>query len=283
MARAATFEVDGLAVTRFAPDVAAVAPDAAAQSTVTTEAGRTVVIVHGTMDRSSGFRRTARALPELDVVLYDRRGYAGSSDAGLSVTIADQVDDLAAVIEAVADRSVGPVVAIGHSLGALICLHLGLARPDLVSAVGAWEPPVPWFDWYAGSVGEKARALAATEDPGEAAELFMRSMITDRLWDRMPSAMKAERRAEGPALLADLELARQADAEVEFAAMTVPVVAGNGSLSAERFRRSAAVVMAEVPDGLLVEVAEAEHGVHLSHPAEFAAFVRATVACGPHR
>ena len=113
-----------------------------------------------------------------------------------------------------------------------------------------------------------------------AAEAFLRSMVGDRLWDRMPSAMRAERRAEGVALVADLQMCRRPEAEVDFHAVVRPTLLGCGAASAERFRWSARHLLEALPDAMLVEVAESQHGAHLSHPTEFAAFAAAARARG---
>jgi pimeloyl-ACP methyl ester carboxylesterase len=241
--------------------------------------GPTVVIVHGTMDRAGSFRRAARRLPQLDVVLYDRRGYAGSRGAGLATEVSQQVADLLAVVEWTGSRD---VCLAGHSLGGLLSLHAAIAAPEVVTCLGAWEPPLPWLDWYVQAVGRKTGGLGRAEDPASAAEHFLRSMIGDRLWERMPSAMREERWAEGEALVADLDLCQHADAAVDFARVTQPVVVGGGEQSSERFRRSSRFLLDELPDAMLVEVAESRHGVHLTHPDEFAAFVAAARARG-HR
>jgi pimeloyl-ACP methyl ester carboxylesterase len=251
--------VDGLAVKRFT------APDPRAS----------VVIVHGTMDRASSFRRVVRHLADVEVIIYDRRGYAGSADAGLSPTLDGQLDDLEAVMSVAGDR---PTVLAGHSFGALLCLHEAVRRPDEVAALLAWEPPVPWLDWYRGPVGDAASRMGEAGTPEDVAEFFMRGMIGDRLWSRLPASMKAERRSEGATLVADLAMARDPAMEVDFSAVRVPTIAGCGAESPPRFGRSARLVMAEVPDAMLVEVADSDHGVHLSHPAEMAALVSATVA-----
>ena len=257
MAPPRTGHVDGLATYHYDAD------------------GPPIVIVHGTMDRAAGVRRTARALEGYDVVAFDRRGYAGSRDAGLSPHMADQVADLVAVIELL-DR--GAATIFGHSLGALVALHTAVVRPDLVAAVGAWEPPLPWFEWYGDSAGTRARDLARSEDPAAAAESFMRMMIGDRIWDRLPRATQDERRAEGQALVADLTLCRRPDARLDPSLVEVPVLVGFGSESPERFRRSAATLMGALPDPMSLEVADASHGVHLSHPTELATFARAAAA-----
>jgi pimeloyl-ACP methyl ester carboxylesterase len=52
-------------------------------------AGPAVVLVHGAMDRAASFGRVMRRLGDLDVVAYDRRGYAGSLGTGPATTLAE--------------------------------------------------------------------------------------------------------------------------------------------------------------------------------------------------
>lgn len=226
----------------------------------------TIVMVPGAMDRASGFRRTIRHMSDRRVVAIDRRGYAGSIDVGVAPDLGVHADDLAAVCAATG----GPVLVVGHSQGALIALAAA-ARDRIERLVGivAWEPPMPWFDWYIGS----SLALTMGEDPPEAAEHFMRAMIGDRLWERLPEATRTARRAEGPALLADLAASRVADAAPDLTAVSVPTIVGRGSQSRPHHRRSAEIAAAEVPGATLVEIDGAGHGVHLSHPAAFAGLV----------
>lgn len=226
-----------------------------------------LVVVHGAMDRAAGFRRTIRHLPGRDAVAYDRRGYAGSHEVAPTDRIGDHVDDLAAVCRATAERFGRLPLVVGHSMGGLLALHL-LARPESAElVVGAvdWEGPLPWFEWYGGP----AVTLEGVA-PETAAERFLRTMIGDRLFDHMPSAMRAQRLAEGAALQADLAACRHADAEVDLAAIRLPVLAGYGTASVDRHRRSAATAAALVEGAELVVVEDADHGIHLAKPAEFA-------------
>lgn len=242
--------------------------------------GAPVVVVHGTMDRGGGFRRAARRCHGLDIVLYDRRGYAGSVDAGLSVSLEEQLDDLRGVLGWF-DRS--PVTLVGHSLGGLLCAHFAIESPAEVRSLGLWEPPMPWLEWYRSDIGERARQLGAERDGEAAAESFLRAMVGDRVWDRMPVSMRTQRRAEGSALLADLDMCRRPEARFDAASVATPTIVGWGSESPERFRRSAALLLESLPDAFGVEVAGSSHGVHLSHPDEFAAFIQASAARGSHR
>jgi pimeloyl-ACP methyl ester carboxylesterase len=266
MAAVTVLVVDGLAVQRFVPQGGSAAPP--------------IVMVHGAMDRASGLRRAVRHLDGIDVTTYDRRGYAGSLGSGIAETMSDQVDDLFAVMDSVTS---GPVVLIGHSLGGLIALHASLRGPDRIAGVGAWEPPMPWFDWYVSDAAQNVRGLSDIATPSDAAETFMRAMIGDRLWERLPAAMREERRAEGATLRADLAMTRSVESVLDLTTVTVALVAGCGSESSSRFRLSAARLLADVPHAEYFEVAGAGHGAHLSHPVDFAAFVRTTHSRAPHR
>lgn len=57
----------------------------------------------------------------------------------------------------------------------------------------------------------------------------------------------------------------------------MPVVAGRGARSAAQLQRAADELAAAAPDGELVLLDGADHGAHLTHPAELAAFARPAV------
>jgi len=243
-------EVAGLAVEHHHPD----------------GPGPALVVVPGAMDRAAGFRRMVRHLGDREVLAYDRRGYGGSLALGAADDLVVHAADLAAVCDAVAR----PVVVVGHSQGGLIALTAAAGRlvPELVGLV-VWEPPTPWEPGYDGS----GALLDEADDPGAVAERFLRTVLGERLWDRVPERTKAERRAEGPALVADLRSSRRPGAAPDLAAVGVPTLVGRGSESGPHHRRAAEVVATGVADGHLVEVAGVGHGPHLSAPAAFADFV----------
>lgn len=259
------------AVRRAAPEAITVAGLAAEHYLPLGEPHRPpLVIVHGAMDRAAGFRRTARHLPDRDIVAYDRRGYARSRHLAPVATFAAQVDDLVAVLaELVADDGERRLI-VGHSAGGLIALH-ALTRPGIDElAVGAvvWEAPLAWNDWYT----SRGSGLIHLE-PEVAAEAFMRGVIGDRLWERLPATMQSERRAEGAALQADMRNARSAEAAVDLAKIALPVVVGHGTESSVHHQRSATEAAADIAGCRLVPIEGADHGVHLSGPTSFAALI----------
>ena len=232
--------------------------------------GPLVVLVHGTMDRSSSFGRVIRHLPGCRVVRYDRRGYARSLDAGPPTSFDEQVDDLVAILE---EEEGGPALLAGHSYGGTIAVATAERRPDLVAGVVAYEAPMPWREWWPRrSAG--ASAVADAADPGDAAEAFMRRMIGDERWERLPPSTRRARRDEGPTLVAEMAHLRPPNPPaIDPSAVHTPLIAAHGTDGAEHHHRTAEVLAAEAPEGELVVVEGAGHGVHLTHPSRFAELV----------
>lgn len=274
--------------------------------------GPLVALVHGAMDRSGGMLRVRRALqPSCRVLRYDRRGYARSLPAGPPTSFGQQVDDLAALLDG------RPAVLAGHSFGGLVCLALAERRPELVRSVLAYEAPMSWAPWWPGgrtgqpaagassvpasvpasvsaATGARGSAIRSATDadghrqprpdggPGEqdrdAAEWFLRRMLGDDLWERLPASMRAERRAEGPTLVAEMRSVRPpAPVPFEPAAVPVPVVAAHGTETRPHHVQATEELARRVPRGELAVVAGANHGAHLSHPDEFAHLVRRAI------
>lgn len=223
-------------------------------------------IVHGSMDRSTGMTRLARRVDHAArVVRFDRRGYGRSRGHSGPFTLAANVDDLIAVIDRhLPDR---PVHLFGHSFGGDVVLAACSRLGERAASVTVFEPPLSWLPWWpAGTsslmVDEAGRPV---DDTAVAAERFMRRLIGDARWERLPARTRAERRAEGRALveeLADLR-ARPAFDPTDIA---VPVLAMCGSLGADHHRRAARELEAILPGSRAYEVAGARHFGPNTHP-----------------
>jgi pimeloyl-ACP methyl ester carboxylesterase len=239
-----------------------------------------VVLVHGSLDRSASFARVVRRLDGLTTLVYDRRGYDRSRTARpLHDTFDGHVDDLLAVIDG------RRAVVAGHSYGGDVAIA-GALRPEAresILAVAAYEPPMPWLAGYrsAPDTGSGAPVGGDPDDPdaaAEAAERFFRRMVGDASWERLAEADKAARRADGPALAAELRAIRSGRAPFDVSMMKVPSVFGRGGSSAVRHRRAVAWLVEHTPGAELFEIAGAAHGAHLTHPDAFAAMVRSVLA-----
>lgn len=221
----------------------------------------TVVLIHGSMDRQSGFRRLAKSLSTTNRVLtYDRRGYAGSSDMSGPFGIDQQVADLLEVIEA------RPAVLVGHSFGGAVALACACRHPELVRGVVVYESPMSWEPWWPSDSGG-ARAVAMADDPEAAAEAFLLRFIGERLWNRLPEGTKRERRAEGKALVGELGDLR-ATAAWKPEDLRVPVISGYGSRARDYIGRASQVI-GSLPDGRAVMIDGAHHNAHSAQPEAF--------------
>lgn len=274
--------MDGLAVTRRRPAERNGSPVP------------TVVLVHGAMDRAASFGRVMRRLGSLDVIAYDRRGYGASAPGTQGV--AGHADDLATVARWSGAES---VAIVGHSFGGLVAVVAAASamavvpgQPDpsggvpRVQVIGAFEPPMPWEESEVHTSGADALEVAREHGERAAAEFFYRAMVGDRVWDRIRNSEREARRAEGPALVAELADARRADAAPALAAdgadgrsrttMFGRTVVGRAEMGPPHLRRAAAK-MAERTGGSLEEFAGVGHGIHISHPDTFARWVQRLV------
>ena len=239
-----------------------------------------MVLVHGAMDRNTSFARVAEALAPLPVVRYDRRGYGRSRTAGTG-DLATHVADLVAIL----DGQPGDVV--GHSFGGLVALGAAALAPDLVTAVGSYEAPVPWVEWW------PYRSALLAEDPEGAAERFLRHHIGDDRWERLPLRWREERRAEGMAMAHENDGLGPPDPPFDPTRLVMPVVIGRGGASGPRRRAGRRRARAPCwPAPRSTWCPDAVHEAPGTDPEGYAGFVRATlsraasgrsVACPPMR
>jgi pimeloyl-ACP methyl ester carboxylesterase len=226
--------------------------------------GLPIVLVHGAMDRNTSFAKVAELLAPLPVVRYDRRGYGRSQPAGVGA-LAAHVEDLLTILE---DR---PAVPVGHSFGGLVALGAAGAAPELVPAVGVYEAPVPWVDWW------PRRTELLEADPRGAAEQVMRSFIGDARWERLPARWKDARRAEGEAMAAEMAGLTPPEPPFDVDRLTMPVLVGCGSETGVRAKRGTDELVALLPTAERYVIDGAVHEAPVTDPEGYAGFVRATL------
>jgi pimeloyl-ACP methyl ester carboxylesterase len=225
-----------------------------------------IVLVHGSMDRSASLVRLARQLDEdFRVVRYDRRGYGRSKPHEGPFTVTAQVDDLRRVLD-----GRRPVVTFGHSYGGNVALAAVARDPQVTASVCVFEVPLSWFDWWPGTT---RRWNTADTDPGDVAERFMRRVVGDSVWERLPGAVRAERRSEGWVLdreIHDLAAAAPWTAEQ----ITVPVRAVYGAETAGHHRDATHLLAGLLSDEPAVCIEGAGHTGPATHPGAVAAAIR---------
>jgi pimeloyl-ACP methyl ester carboxylesterase len=230
-----------------------------------------VVLVHGSLDRSAGLLKLSRRLDrDYRVARYDRRGYGRSAPHPGPFDMAHQVDDLATIIARHRRPTDRACIVVGHSYGGNVALATADRRPDLLDAVVTYESPLSWFPWWGGGAGSSAAARA--DNPADAAEAFMRRLVGDERWERLPPSTRDARRAEGPAMLGELADLK-ANAPWTADHIRVPVLCLYGERGRLHHRRGARELATMLPDAASDMIPGAHHFGPNTHPDEVAAVV----------
>lgn len=225
------------------------------------------VVVHGSMDRSAGMLRLSRRLDATHrVIRYDRRGYGRSAHVGPPWTVEANIDDLDRLL---ASASPHEAIVFGHSFGGNVALGLAARRPEALRAVVVYETPLSWLDWWPGTTA--GAAAMGVDDPGDAAEAFMRRLVGDAVWERLPATRRDERRGEGAAMVAELADLRRGAPWVPDR-VTVPVLALHGERCQPHHRAAMESLVDMIEDCRSAMVPEAGHaGPHTHADAVLAA------------
>jgi len=137
-------------------------------------AGESVMLVHGSVvaDAFAPLLSEPSLGDRFQLVIYHRRGYAGSTHPERPLTVAEHAADCGALMDALGiDRA----HIVGHSLGGAIALQFALDAPDKVQSLTLLEAgpmPVPSVQQFAEGLsalggmyvaGQKAEAIDAFE------------------------------------------------------------------------------------------------------------------------
>jgi len=100
--------------------------------------GPTFVFVHGwTCDRSFFAAQAEYFSKNHRVVSVDLRGHGDSDKPEIEYPISAYAEDLAHIIK---ELNLGPVIAVGHSMGGLVVLQLAAMHPENVKAIVMIDP-----------------------------------------------------------------------------------------------------------------------------------------------
>ncbi len=237
--------------------------------------GAPLVMVHGALSDHTRFDALVAALrPHVAVFSMDRRGRGASGDAA-EYSIEREFEDVAAVVDAVHDRTGQAVAVWGHSYGA-DCAMGGAARSGNVGRLVLYEPGLG-FRYPAGSVEAVEAAVAAGDR--EAAMLA----VLERVVEATPDEVEAIRSSPAwPARLATMPTApRELRAErdwvyepSQFGAVGAPtlVLAGADSPPAQR---AATRQAAEAIPGARIQVLDGHgHFAFQTEPELVAGIIR---------
>jgi pimeloyl-ACP methyl ester carboxylesterase len=180
----------------------------------------------------------------------------------------DHAQDLLAII----DECETPPVVVAHSFGSNLTMLAATLNPTGFAAIGLWEPPLPWVEWWPERTKAYNARVAASSDPADEVEAMYRSLIGEA-WDGLPPEVQSQRRAEGVAFQVDM--ASEIDAPFDFHDVLVPALIGYGTATSAEHVEGAHWLAEHLPNGRVRPSPGAGHFAPRTHPQEFAAFMAA--------
>lgn len=257
-------------------------PDGTAIAVWVEGQGPAMVLVHGSMqDHSISAAFIAELRAGFTTFAVDRRGFGASGD-GAAYAIEREFEDVAAVVDAVAEQVGGPVTVWGHSYGASVAMG-GATLTGNISHLLLYEPSLG-FAYPEGWIETLEKTLAQGDDEA-AIVLVFRDILefTDDQIETMRSRPEwASRVAVAPTV------AREARAEAgwvyrtgEFGGITAQTLLLSGSESTPAIKSATDAAAAAIPGAGIHVLDGHAHIAHRTDPAMVAAIIREFIASSP--
>ncbi|MGH3116257.1 MAG: alpha/beta fold hydrolase [Gaiellales bacterium] len=242
----------------------------------TTGDGPPLLLVHGTTGVHERFAPLVPYLePHATVHAMDRRGRGASGDAP-NYALEREYEDVAAVIDAIAESSGAAVDVYGHSYGGECAFGAALITPNIRSLVlyEGWPPVSPEKVDLPREVEERLEALVAAGDREAALEVFMRDVA--KVSDEDIHAIRAQ--PTWPARIGTVHtITREIRAffadtwdPAQATKVSVPVLVLTGADSPDEVRDDPETVAGALPDARLVVIEGQQHLADVLVPEIFA-------------
>jgi pimeloyl-ACP methyl ester carboxylesterase len=227
--------------------------------------GPALLVVGGAFsDRAwQGDVRVAEALAgTFTTITYDRRGRGDSGDEARTYAVEREIEDLAALADAVGGR---PAV-FGNSSGGVLALKAAAAGVPM-ARLAVYEPPyVPLggSDAPPADLRERLRELVAAAQPEAAAHYFLAEVMgVPRPILAIMRLTSGWRRAVAlaPSLPYDAEVMGDYTLPADFAGIRVPTLVLGGARSPKKLRAAVARVEGAVPGARSVLLPKQNHAI----------------------
>jgi pimeloyl-ACP methyl ester carboxylesterase len=219
-------------------------------------AGPRILLIHGSAaDRGTWLIQLGSSLREhFTLIAYDRRADAPTIEAHAA--------DAAALLSAEPGRA----IVVGSSFGGVIALELARSHAPLLAGAVMIEPPIaasdarpavsqPFLDAF-------DRRLAEGGGPA-AAELFLRTVLGDAAFERMPRMFQVRAMTKFAEIRADsVALHAYRPRYAELARITTPVLLLGGERSSPTFRPTLEALQRTSGNASTEIIASAGHMLH---------------------
>jgi pimeloyl-ACP methyl ester carboxylesterase len=242
--------------------------------------GPAIVMLGPGLDDGTRNKRLAAILSRrFRVVRLHRRQYrmdlkADPRIGGSPCTIAQEVEDVLAVVRAIGD----PVVLYGHSDGAVVALEAVAASPSSFAGAVIFEPAAvigPPLSGEDGHVLTRARAALAAGRPAKAMTILMSDTVgLPRWWATlagMTAAIVPRYRRLIPGQLDSLDALDRLGVRLDtYAKIEVPTVLLGGALSPRHLAERLDAIERVMPHADRVVMRRLNHGADVKHPRHVA-------------
>ena len=240
--------------------------------------GHPIVLLHpGLDDGTRDHKLAARLARRFRVIRLHRRQYRLDLTT-LPCTIAQEVDDVLAVV-----RSLGePAFLYGHSDGGVVALEALAASPSSFTGAVVFEPAAVIGPPLGGEILAQAQAALKAGNPGRAMALFFRQTVGLPQWQaRLAGAAVAlvpKYRRLVPGQLNSLAALDELGVRLDvYARVPVPTVLLGGDRSPVHLAERLDAIAAVMPHATRVTMRGRDHGADLKYPDEIAAIIEAQV------
>lgn len=238
--------------------------------------GPPLVLVHGSIADHTTFEPFVEVLrDDLTTFSMDRRGFGASGD-GAVYAIERDFEDVAAVVEAVASRTGGPVALWGHSYGANCVMGGAALTNDNVHHLVLYEPSLG-LTYPPGSIDAIEDAVAAGDKEAAIVAVLVGILqMTEEEVDAMRSTpLWSARVAAAPTVPREC---RVEDAWVyepgQFDAISAPTLLLTGSESIPALTKATYAAAAAIADSQIQVLEGHGHFAHKSDPAMVSETIR---------
>jgi pimeloyl-ACP methyl ester carboxylesterase len=245
--------------------------------------GEPLVLIHGSWGERQTWGLVITALAEsFRVISYDRRGHGESSASPDIGTVHDDVADVVAVIDELAD---GRAHLVGNSYGACIALRMAAAHPERLARMVCHEPPMlgvleadddgkPIADEERRKLGEVRQRLERG-DYADAAEYFVeRVAFGPGAWSELPPPLQQMFVKHAPTFLGELRDGDALGADLEsLRQLKTPILLTHSPDSPAFFAPIVERLAILLPNARRRLLSDIGHVPHMTHPDEYAPVV----------